>query len=113
MKRNLTELNKLEQYLIEHDYEYQRTDQDNVYSAEEWRIMVEVNGAKAKPKDRHQIIVYERGVRSWDVICQRGSLGAEKGLLEGMGDLFGRQEPEGFLTAEDVVKRLEGEVCTR
>lgn len=105
MKRDLTELNKLEQWLLENGYEYTREDSDNLYSAEEWRIMVDVNGANAEPMDKHQIIVYDRHVRLWDVICQHGSYGADQGLLEGMGDLFGR-EVEGYLSAADVIEKL-------
>lgn len=106
MKRDLTELNKLEEYLMTKGFDYKRTDSDNVYSAEEWRILVDINGAKAEPMDRHQIIVFKKRRRSWDVICQRGSIGADEGLLEGMGDIFGN-DVEGCLTADDVIKRIE------
>lgn len=106
MKRDLTELNKLENYLMAKGFDYKRTDSDNVYSAEEWRIVVDVNGANAQPMDRHQIEVFKKRRRSWDVICQFGSYGADQGLLEGMGDIFGK-DVEGWLTAEDVIKRIE------
>ena len=106
MKRDLTELNKLENYLMAKGFKYKRADTDNVYSAEEWRIIVDVNGGNAEPMDRHQIIVFEGRRRSWDVICQFGSYGADKGLLEGMGDIFD-DYVEGYLTADDVIKRIE------
>lgn len=106
MKRNLTELNKLEDYLKTNGFVYQREDKDNVYSAEEWKILVDVNGANAQPMDRHQIEVFKKRRRSWDVICQFGSYGADKGLLEGMGDIFD-DYVEGYLTADDVIKRIE------
>lgn len=56
--------------------------------------------------DRHQIIAFdEDGRRTWDVICQRESYGAERGLLEGMGDIF--NEAEGYLTAAEIIQRIE------
>lgn len=88
MIRNLTEMNKLENYLKANGFEYQREDED------------------AEPMDKHQIIVFENGVRSWDVICHYGSYGSDEGLLEGMGDLFG-PDVDGYLTAEDVIKKIE------
>ena len=106
MKRNLTELNKLENYLKAKGFDYKRTDSDNVYSAEEWRLLVDKLGANAKPMDVHQIIVFKDDCRSWDVICQHGSCGDDEGLLEGMGDIFGK-DVEGWLTAEDVIKRIK------
>lgn len=86
--RDLTELNKLEEYLKANDFEYQRED-DDYYAI-----------------DKHQIVVYVDGRRSWDVICHKGSYGCTQGLLEGMGDIF-RPDVEGYLTAEDVIKRIE------
>lgn len=88
MVRDLTEMNKLEDYLKANGFEYQREDED------------------AEPMDKHQIIVFENGVRSWDVICHYGSYGGDEGLLEGMGDLFG-PDVDGYLTAEDVIKKIE------
>lgn len=88
MIRDLTEMNKLEDYLKANGFEYQREDED------------------AEPMDKHQIIVFENGVRSWDVICHYGSYGGDEGLLEGMGDLFG-PDVDGYLTAEDVIKKIE------
>lgn len=88
MIRDLTEMNKLEDYLKANGFEYQREDED------------------AEPMDKHQIIVFEDGVRSWDVVCHYGSYGSDEGLLEGMGDLFG-PDVEGYLTAEVVIKKIE------
>lgn len=106
MKRDLTELNKLEEYLKTNGFVYQREDKDNLYSDEEWRLLVDKLGANAEPIDAHQIIVFKDECRSWDVICQFGSYGADEGLLEGMGDIF-ETYVEGWLTAEDVIKRIE------
>lgn len=93
MSRDLTEMNKLEDYLKANGFEYKREDQD-----------VEL-------MDIHQIIVFENGVRSWDAICHYGSYGADKGLLEIMGNIVNEKEVgdsvEGWLTAEDVVNRIE------
>ena len=95
MKRSLTELNKLEQYLKEHSIPYERIDEDE--------------GSKYVPElDRHQICVpsSEPGW-AWDVICHYGSYGCKEGLLEGMGTIFGGGEPEGHLTADDVIERID------
>ena len=95
MNRDLTELNKLEQYLKEHDIPYERIDKDE--------------GNKYAPElDRHQIRVQSaKPGWDWDVICHYGSYGCEEGLLEGMGTIFGGGEPEGWLTADDVIERIE------
>ena len=61
----------------------------------------------------HQIIVFDSyGHRQWDVVCRPGSYGYEEGLLEAMGDPVvtwkDGDSVVGFLTAQDVIKRLEG-----
>lgn len=61
---------------------------------------------------RNQIIVLDdAGKQLWDVICQRGSFGFEKGLLEGMGVPGGDEglDVEGWLTADEIIKRLEAQ----
>lgn len=103
--RDLTELNKLEAYLKANGVDYFREDSNNTYSAEMWTQMIDVLGAHAEPMDHHQIVVLKDGRRSWDVICQRGSYGCDQGLLEGMGDIF--EDVEGWLTATDVIRRIE------
>lgn len=59
----------------------------------------------------HLVIVYdENGERSWDAICHDGSYGHELGLLEVMGERVVRvtnDTVEGYLTAEEVIRRLE------
>lgn len=107
MGRNLTEMDKLEAYLKEHGFEYTREDEDNTMPEEQWQHFKEIMGEHAYKLDLHQIMVYKNGRRSWDVICHFGSYGCERGLLEGMGDLFGKGV-EGFLTAEDVIRKIEG-----
>ena len=103
MGRDLTELNKLEEYLKEHGIRYEREDLDNTFSG---RIIQGIFGEYAEVIDKHRIVVYVDGRRSWDVICHKGGCGCDQGLLEGMGDIFG-PDVEGWLTAEDVIERIE------
>lgn len=101
MTRDLTELNKLEKYLKEHGYKYDRTDDDGKIMRSPFGLLPTF--------DHHQIIVYENGERSWDVILNSGSYGAEKGLLEAMGSRIvrGGDSVEGYLTADEIIERLE------
>ncbi len=55
-----------------------------------------------------QIIVYEDGVRKWDAICGYGSYGEKEGLLEVSGNIT-KKDVEGFLTADDIIKRIDGD----
>lgn len=91
----MSELDKLENYLKEHDIPHERIDD-------------EVEGIV----DKHQIIVKdEDGVVIWDAICHFGSYGYEDGLLEIMGTLVRPEDRDsvvGWLTAEDIIKRIEG-----
>ena len=92
MMRDLTELDRLENWLRNNGYEYTRTDRDG-------------------DVDFHQIIVYRHHtkIRSWDAICHYGSYGAERGLLEIYGDIVPydvEDSVEGWLTASDVIKRI-------
>lgn len=102
--RNLSNLNRLEQYLKEHDIPYERIDKEDEYLDENHKYcLVEL--------ERHQICVpSENGEREWDAICHRGSYGAEEGLLEIMGSIvspMAGDSVEGYLTAEDVIARIE------
>lgn len=92
MKTNLTELNKLEEYLREHGYRFERVDEEY-----------------ADPKlERHQLIVYDGdGVCSWDAICHPGSYGYAGGFIEVAGDIVHGNGVRGYLTAQDVIERLE------
>lgn len=91
----MSELDKLEKYLKEHNIPYDRIDE-----AEKGLI------------DRHQILVKDKdGDVIWDAICQRDSYGYGQGLLEIMGTLVGPEDGgsvAGWLTAEDVIRRIEG-----
>lgn len=58
-----------------------------------------------------QIWVFDKdGKYSWDAICHYGSYGHEQGLIEIMGDIVRNTEDcvEGWLTANDIIARIEG-----
>lgn len=94
-KRNLTEMNKLDDWLRENGYLRTRKDSDDDWNY--WGYGL----------DLHQIIVFKPdGSRWFDVICNRSSYGADEGLLEGMGEIFG-EDVEGWLTADDVIERIK------
>lgn len=62
----------------------------------------------AYPFDKPQIIYPSKENRVCDAICHRGSYGYEDGLLEIMGlvDEEAGDEVEGYLTADDVFRRI-------
>lgn len=88
----MTELGKLERYLKANGYNYERK-----------KTSIGIHTGD-------QVIVYdENGDRQWDAVCHRGSYGFEQGLLEIMGSIVkpGGDSVEGWLTAEDIIARLE------
>lgn len=88
----MKEMDKLEKYLKNNGYVYER---DAQYDGE-------------------QIIVYDnRGRRQWDAVCHCFSYGHKDGLLEIMGTIVKdkEMEVEGFLTAQDIIERLEETKC--
>ena len=97
---DLTELNKLEKYLREKHIPYERIDQDEILD----------QYGLARQLERHQICVPEADskLKDWDVICNWGSYGFEEGLLELYGSLCDG-DVIGWLTAEDVIARIEKE----
>lgn len=98
----LEELNKLEKYLKDNDYNYHRVD---IY---EERITTPAELPYTLKYPRHQLIVHDENGRQWDAICQRGSYGYDSGLLEVYGDIVNvNDEVEGFLTADELITRLE------
>lgn len=101
--RDLSEFNKLEEYLKVKGIPYERISEDTKYDPEHPHYIEEL--------ERHQLIVYdERGNRLWDAICHYGSYGAEEGLLEIYGEIvspMAGDSVEGWLTAEDVIKRID------
>lgn len=93
----MSELEKLEKYLKEHNYNYK------------WNSVCK--GHEGYPY-QDQIIVYDdHNTRIWDAVCHFGSYGHEKGLLEIMGVIVDEEADgdsvKGWLTADDVIKRLE------
>jgi hypothetical protein len=89
----MSELDKLEKYLIEKGFDFFREDENGEY----W--------------EKHQIVVYDKnGERQWDAICQRGSYGFQEGLIEIYGTIVTEEDGDsvcGWLTADDVIKRIE------
>ena len=99
---DLMQLNKLEKYLKDNGYVYERIDR---YEGDTFH-------------DRHQLNVYEGRRKNgafgrflWDAICHFGSYGYEDGLLEIYGNIVDPKKDGdtvvGHLTAADVIKRLE------
>ena len=94
--RQEMELDKLEKFLQQNGYQYER---------------IERQGGIGE--DRHQIKVFdeENGKELFDVICQRGSYGYEEGLLEAMGSIVNEKEigdrVEGYLTADEIIRRIK------
>lgn len=97
----MSELDKLEQYLVANGFKFKRNDEQDVKA--ENGLIVHL--------DKHQIVVYDKhGNYIWDAICHRGSYGFEKGLLEIMGTIVSHDvgdSVEGWLTAQDIIDRLE------
>ena len=89
----MSELDKLEKYLIKKGFDFIREDENREY----W--------------EKHQIVVYDKnGKRQWDAICQRGSYGFQEGLIEIYGTIVTEEDGDsvcGWLTADDVIKRIE------
>lgn len=99
-----TELDRLEEYLQDHEIPYRRIDEENGEDG----VCV---------WNRHQILVYESEWHkehhkvSWDAICHYGSYGYREGLLEIAGSLVTRADRDGvvgYLTSADVIARIEG-----
>jgi hypothetical protein len=78
----------------------------NGYKVKEFHKEMMING---QDYSDHRIEVYNNdGERVWDAICQRGSYGFNKGLLEVMGSyILGHDDVEGWLTADDVIEMLK------
>ena len=98
---SLDELNKLEAYLRENGIEYERKDEEP-----KTQFGVTIHFA------RHQIVCKDKnGKYMWDAICHPFSYGYEQGLLEIMGVLVDEEKDGdsvvGYLTADDVIKRIE------
>ena len=62
----------------------------------DWDLNIFLNGFQVKCED-------------WDAVCHDGSYGHEEGLLEVMGTTCQNEydDVEGWLTADEILKRLE------
>lgn len=88
---DLTELNKLEDYLRKNNISFERT--DNYYEFE--------------PDGFHQIrVVNAQGDVLWDAVCHNFSYGHESGLLETYGLFDYGDDVLGWLSADDIITRL-------
>lgn len=91
----MSELDKLEVYLKENGIEHTRMDDMTCVG---WPM--------------HKIVVTKDGEYQWDAICHRGSYGFEQGLLEIYGNIVTEEDGDsvvGWLTADDVIKRIQKE----
>lgn len=91
------EMDKLEAYLKKAGIRYRR-----VTEAQGWRNWDQI------------IVSDEAGNDLWDAVCHFGSYGYEEGLLKVMGktvvlptDPEGEDGVTGWLTADDVIRRIE------
>ena len=99
---DLTNLNYLEKYLQVHGIKYERIDQEEIFDRERHIVKCE----------RHQInVLGNNGKPVWDAICQFGSYGYDKGLLEIYGSIVDEEKDGdsvvGWLTAQDVIARIQ------
>ena len=97
----MSELDILTQYLKDHNIPFER------YDCDKTDIKL-TDGGYTLCIDRHQICVPNRQHTLWDVICQEGSYGYRDGLLEACGDIVEVDDVvEGYLTAQDIIERIE------
>lgn len=96
----MSELDILAQYLKKRNIPFERYDCDKIFTLDDDYTF---------HLDRHQICVPSQKYPLWDAICQQGSYGYEDGLLEIYGDIVetGGDVVEGYLTAQDVIERIE------
>lgn len=95
----MSELDILAKYLKDYNIPFERYDYDKILTLDDDYTF---------HLDRHQICVPNQRNILWDVICQEGSLGHKEGLLEAYGDIVDVEgEVEGYLTAQDIIKRIE------
>lgn len=99
---SLAEFDKLQSYLLTHGYSVDITHRCRQISAGNFTIQSE----------HHQLIVHDTknpALRLWDAVISDYSYGHEDGLLEAMGTglLEGPGTVEGWLTADEIIRRLE------
>lgn len=98
---SLAEFDKLQDYLLTHGYSVDITHQRR-----------QMLGRALVQSEHHQLIVYDTkdvSLRLWDAVISDYSYGHEDGLLEimGTGLVEGPGTVEGWLTAEEIIKKLE------
>ena len=96
----MSELDILTQYLKDHNIPFERYDcsKEDFEADDECTFYI----------DRHQICVPNQQYILWDVICQEWSYGYRDGLLEAYGDIVEVDDTvEGYLTAQDIIERIE------
>ena len=101
MKRNLDEMDKLEQYLKTAGIRYRRVDKDDTRVSD-------LEGS-TEFGEWHQISVFdENDDWVWDVSCHNGTYGCDEGLLEYWSKKLSETENDvrGWLTANDVIQIL-------
>ena len=75
---------------------------------------LQARGKKVEVRSLHggaQVIVYnDEGEGEWDAVCHSFSYGKDSGLLEIMGGpVEGPDEVEGYLTADEILARIDRE----
>ena len=101
----MSELDILTQYLKDHNIPFERYDCSKDC---ELGKDCELDDKCMFHIDRHQICVPNQQYTLWDVICQEGSYGYRDGLLEACGDIVEVDDVvEGYLTAQDIIERIE------
>lgn len=99
---SLAEFDKLQSYLLTHGYSVDITHRCR-----------QMFGVVTIQSEHHQLLVHDTknfSLRLWDAVISDYSYGHEDGLLEAMGGalLGGRPgDVEGWLTADDIIRRLE------
>ena len=102
----MTEMQKLDKYLTDHNikHTYGRRWPETERIMPEYREDREYDGG-------YQIVVNDdNGKYLWDGICGWGSFGFKQGLIEITGIIVPEDagdSVEGYLTADDVIKRIE------
>lgn len=92
---NLKEFEKLEEFLKENEVSYEKFESNELFF------------------EKHILFVPNREHPSWDAAITTGTYGSSEGLLEICGDIVEKDEDdsyysevEGYLTADDVIRKL-------
>ena len=94
----VAELEKLNKYLVENGYDVTK----KCIS----KLLYDINGLSI-PDYNQLVVTYKDSDLEWDVVCHPGSYGWEERLLESYHMLEDEGDVTGFLTADDVIERLE------